>query len=200
MFSRDSDSSNFNIDDKKQQYNADICLKFSSTWHWTHGKGSFRQWNETQCYSLGFFYMHHPTDRTAHTTTFVIPVVEHWLEWVIAQWVHHDRLIRWSITSLAYTLLCSTSCYGHGKYLVYLSSHGKYPVWRILCVQIPETWKISSISKERGKYRVYIPETWKIPSISMGHGKYLVYISETWKIPSISMGHWKYLAYIPETW
>ena len=24
--------------------------------------------------------MHHPTDRIAHTTAFVIPVVEHWLE------------------------------------------------------------------------------------------------------------------------
>ena len=29
---------------------------------------------------LGFFYMHHPTDRIAHTTTFVKPVMEHWLE------------------------------------------------------------------------------------------------------------------------
>ena len=27
----------------------------------------------------GFFYMHHPTDRIAHTTAFVTPVVEHWL-------------------------------------------------------------------------------------------------------------------------
>ena len=28
--------------------------------------------------------MHHPTDRIAHTTAFVTPVVEHWLEWEIA--------------------------------------------------------------------------------------------------------------------
>ena len=28
----------------------------------------------------GFFYMHHPTDRIAHTMAFVTPVVEHWLE------------------------------------------------------------------------------------------------------------------------
>ena len=34
------------------------------------------------------FYMHHPTDRITHTTTFVTPVVEHWLEREIAQWVH----------------------------------------------------------------------------------------------------------------
>ena len=32
--------------------------------------------------------MHHPTDRIAHTTTFVTPVVEHWLEREIAQCVH----------------------------------------------------------------------------------------------------------------
>ena len=26
----------------------------------------------------GFFLMHHPTDRIAHTMAFIIPVVEHW--------------------------------------------------------------------------------------------------------------------------
>ena len=48
--------------------------------------------------------MHHPTDRIAHTTAFVTPVVEHWLEREIAQWVlpmkdrsddpsHHERTL-----------------------------------------------------------------------------------------------------------
>ena len=32
--------------------------------------------------------MHHPTDRITHTTALVTPVVEHWLEREIAQWVH----------------------------------------------------------------------------------------------------------------
>ena len=32
--------------------------------------------------------MHHPTDRIAHTTAFVTPVVEHWLEWEIVQRIH----------------------------------------------------------------------------------------------------------------
>ena len=32
--------------------------------------------------------MHNPIDRIAHTTAFVTPVVEHWLEREIAQWVH----------------------------------------------------------------------------------------------------------------
>ena len=31
-------------------------------------------------YQQGFFYMHHPTFRITHTTTFVTPVVEHWPE------------------------------------------------------------------------------------------------------------------------
>ena len=31
--------------------------------------------------------MHNPTDRITHTTAFVAPVVEHWLEREIAQWV-----------------------------------------------------------------------------------------------------------------
>ena len=35
--------------------------------------------------------MHHPTDRIAHTTAFVTPVVEHWLEREIAQWVQLGR-------------------------------------------------------------------------------------------------------------
>ena len=35
--------------------------------------------------------MHHPTDRIAHTTAFVTPVMEHWLEREIAQWVHHMK-------------------------------------------------------------------------------------------------------------
>ena len=32
--------------------------------------------------------MHHSTDRITHTTAFVTPVVEHWLEQEIAQWAH----------------------------------------------------------------------------------------------------------------
>ena len=33
-------------------------------------------------------FMCHPTDRIIHTTAFVTPVMEHWLEREIAQWVH----------------------------------------------------------------------------------------------------------------
>ena len=45
-------------------------------------------------YQQGFFYMHHPTDRIAHTTAFVTTVVGHWLEREIAQGVHHEGSIR----------------------------------------------------------------------------------------------------------
>ena len=49
-------------------------------------------------------YINHPTYRITHTTAFVTPVVEHWLEREIAQWVypmndqsddpsHHERTL-----------------------------------------------------------------------------------------------------------
>ena len=38
--------------------------------------------------------MHHPTDRITHTAAFITPVIEHWLEQEISQWVHHEGLIR----------------------------------------------------------------------------------------------------------
>ena len=50
------------------------------------------------------FYMHHPTDRIAHTTAFVTPVVGHWLEREIAQWVHHEGSIRRPIVPWANVL------------------------------------------------------------------------------------------------
>ena len=49
----------------------------------------------------GFFHMHHPTDRIAHITAFVIPVIEHWLEQEIAHWVHYEGSIRWPIAPWA---------------------------------------------------------------------------------------------------
>ena len=40
--------------------------------------------------SKGYFYMHHPTYRITHTTAFVTPVVEHWLEREIAHYTLHE--------------------------------------------------------------------------------------------------------------
>ena len=36
--------------------------------------------------------MHHPTDRIAHTTAFVSPVVEHWLDEEGRKWLFNDAL------------------------------------------------------------------------------------------------------------
>ena len=47
--------------------------------------------------------MRHHTDRIAYTTAFVTPVIEHWLEREIAQWVHHEGSIRRPITPWALT-------------------------------------------------------------------------------------------------
>ena len=40
--------------------------------------------------SKGSFICTIPTDRIAHTPAFVTPVMEHWLEREIDQWVHHE--------------------------------------------------------------------------------------------------------------
>ena len=44
--------------------------------------------------SKRYFMYTTPTDRIAHTITFVTPVVEQFLEREIAQWVHPEGLIR----------------------------------------------------------------------------------------------------------
>ena len=52
-----------------------------------------------------FFYMHHPTDRIAHTTAFVTPVVEHWLDMkysdIMITWqVSTTSVVRWVVGSI----------------------------------------------------------------------------------------------------
>ena len=71
---------------------------------WSCGKGHM-VWDHSDCQKgnqlpplhkllfpisrKGSFYMHHPIDRIANTMTFVTPVVVHWLDREISQWVHH---------------------------------------------------------------------------------------------------------------
>ena len=38
--------------------------------------------------------MHQSTDRIEYITVFVTPVVEHWLEGEIVQWVYHEDSFR----------------------------------------------------------------------------------------------------------
>ena len=40
------------------------------------------------------YFLYAPTDRIADTTAFVTPVVEHWMEREIGQWLHHEGSIR----------------------------------------------------------------------------------------------------------
>ena len=48
--------------------------------------------------------MHHPTDRIAHTMAFVIPVVEHWLEREIAQWVGGTKAMVCAVPSVRWCI------------------------------------------------------------------------------------------------
>ena len=86
--------------------------------------------------SKGSFYMHHPTDRIIHTTAFVTPVMEHWLEREIAQWVHpmkdrsddpshHERtLLPRSYISLPAATWATLS-------YIYMYTHTHHPIDRI---------------------------------------------------------------------
>ena len=72
-------------------------ISFTVIWHQTYVKDHsdsergnllLTHWLLFPISSKGSF-MHHPTDRITHTTAFVTPVMEHWLEREIAQLVHH---------------------------------------------------------------------------------------------------------------
>ena len=55
--------------------------------------------------------MHHPIDRMTHNTAFATPVVEHWFERDIAQWVHHEGSIGRPIAPLANDLTTELEAY-----------------------------------------------------------------------------------------
>ena len=76
--------------------------------------------------------MHNPTDRIAHTTVFVTPVVERWLDLEIAQWVHHEQLIHpmthRTMSEHSYHCLMSSFIKKLYKFLfIYFS------IWKIYC-------------------------------------------------------------------
>ena len=54
--------------------------------------------------------VHHPIDRIAHTMACVTPVVEHWMEGEIAEWVHHEESIRRPIGPWV-TLIHNFACF-----------------------------------------------------------------------------------------
>ena len=60
-----------------------------------------------------FFYIHHPTDRIAHTTAFDTPIVEHWLErdkgWGTCYCLWHGVYKRSPVTNQKDRSLCDGS-------------------------------------------------------------------------------------------
>ena len=69
---------------------------FTVIWRRTYGKGPLMESGNPHRLlfpdnSKGYFIC---TDRITHTTAFVTPVVENWLEREIAQWVYHEGSIR----------------------------------------------------------------------------------------------------------
>ena len=83
--------------------------------------------------------MHHPTDRIAHATAFVTPVMEHWLEREIAQWVHtlkdrsddpshHERtLLPRSYISLLFVVRAETTVNIHILLVIFSQSEMRMP-------------------------------------------------------------------------
>ena len=70
--------------------------------------------------------MHHPTDRITHTTAFVTPVVEHWLEReIVAVWRSVCSLVR-----VDYVLVCSSLL------LVYITLHLFILIYLFICLLI----------------------------------------------------------------
>ena len=66
--------------------------------------------------------MHHPTDRVAHTTAFLMPVVEYWLGWYKVKnhperGTHHINYMGYSFGLPASNILCASShrqAFAHG--------------------------------------------------------------------------------------
>ena len=65
-------------------------------------------WETLSDLQQGCFYINHPTDRIAHTTTFITPVVEHWLEQEIANVMRDRSMSRCSTTELRLIALIKT--------------------------------------------------------------------------------------------
>ena len=75
----------------------------------------------------GFFYMHHPTDRIAHTTAFVTPVMEYWMEqWNSSVGPPHEGSIRRPIAPWANALNIEVHLAPHKTLESLLFSNGKY--------------------------------------------------------------------------
>ena len=90
-------------------------------------------------YSFRLFCMHHLTDRITHTTAFLKPVVDYWLEREIAQWVHHEGSIRRPIAPWANALTTE----------LHLAPRILYELINYACQHqpfVPDCWSVYDIS------------------------------------------------------
>ena len=95
---------------------------------------------ETCCCHMGYFFwltarvlLYAPSHRQ-NNTAFVTPVVEHWLEREIAQWVHHEGSIRWPITPWATPH--SQLSIGRRKEMFYLTTHSTHFIYGYMASDI----------------------------------------------------------------
>ena len=72
--------------------------------------------------------MHHPTDRITHTTAFVTPVVEHWLEREIEEEKEQNFYPTYGYVSNVFT-----KCMSHSTNVIQENNH-KSMVWIIFCI------------------------------------------------------------------
>ena len=104
--------------------------------------------------------MHHPTDRIEHTTAFVTPVMEHWLEREIAHWVHHEGSIRRPIApwanALTTELHLAPNKFGcHNNPVVWVLHWHAVSLWSIPDSEPLRGFSKKNISKEEGKYEIF---------------------------------------------
>ena len=96
----------------------------------------------------------HPTERIAHTTAFVTPVVEHWLEWEIPQLVHNEGSILRPIAPRANALTTE---------LQLAPSHWWRPVCDILWIIISLSIHVSHLGRlVSGDMLAYTEQLWYI--------------------------------------
>ena len=101
---------------------------------------------ETRCRHISYsypltarvlLYMHHPTDRITHTTAFVTPVVEHWLEREIAVYDWCSKTIN-VVNSTARNL-----------FQTYLMTHSKYFLLKVISASIILLFKLKRIEANK---------------------------------------------------
>ena len=89
--------------------------------------------------------MHHRTDRIMHSTVFVAPVVEYWLERKTAKWIHHEGSFR-PPRSCAHIKMKE----GRNE-MFYLTTHSTYFIY---CYMVSDIWlRTTQIAREETRCR-----------------------------------------------